>query len=146
MESFSTIQDVENLAELHIDENSDLCVKVDNPQKVLDTLETYITFRITTKVARIEFPENEYIVRRRYNDFLWLRQKLVESHPFCIIPVMIMYLSFICINRIVIVRLARYLFTSPDNSVVIIFRAYSFDCSRQKHKFCFIITMNLFIK
>ncbi|KAI4460456.1 sorting nexin-4 [Holotrichia oblita] len=54
--------------------------------KHLDTLETYITFRITTKVARIEFTDNEYVVRRRYNDFLWLRQKLVDCHPFCIIP------------------------------------------------------------
>ncbi|XP_044755358.1 sorting nexin-30-like isoform X2 [Coccinella septempunctata] len=69
-----------------MDENSDLCVKIDNPQKHLETLETYITFRITTKVARIEFPENEYCVRRRYNDFIWLRQKLVEQHPFCIVP------------------------------------------------------------
>lgn len=70
-----------------MEENSDLCVKIDNPQKHLDTLETYITFRITTKVARIEFTDNEYVVRRRYNDFLWLRQKLIEQHPFCIIPV-----------------------------------------------------------
>lgn len=70
-----------------MDDDSDLCVKIDNPQKHLETLETFITFRITTKVARIEFLESEYIVRRRYNDFIWLRQKLVENHPFCIVPV-----------------------------------------------------------
>ncbi|CAG9829286.1 unnamed protein product [Diabrotica balteata] len=86
IESFSTIHDIENLAELNMDENSDLCVKIDNPQKHLETLETYITFRITTKVARIEFSDNEYVAHRRYNDFLWLRQKLVECHPFCIVP------------------------------------------------------------
>lgn len=86
IESFSTIHDIENLSELNMDENSDLCVKIDNPQKHLETLETYIIFRITTKVARIEFSDNEYVVHRRYNDFLWLRQKLVECHPFCIIP------------------------------------------------------------
>ncbi|KAJ8920098.1 hypothetical protein NQ315_011753 [Exocentrus adspersus] len=86
IESFSTIHDIENLSELNMDENSDLCVKIDNPQKHLETLETFITFRITTRVARIEFTENEYVVRRRYNDFLWLRQKLVECHPFCIVP------------------------------------------------------------
>ncbi|XP_018575051.1 sorting nexin-30-like [Anoplophora glabripennis] len=86
IESFSTIHDIENLSELNMDENSDLCVKIDNPQKHLETLETFITFRITTKVARIEFSDNEYVVRRRYNDFLWLRQKLLECHPFCIIP------------------------------------------------------------
>ncbi|KAF5292272.1 hypothetical protein FQR65_LT11235 [Abscondita terminalis] len=86
LESFSTLPDTEALSELNIDENSDLYVKVDNPQKHLDTLETYITFRITTRVARIEFNENEYIVRRRYNEFAWLRQRLLECHPFCIIP------------------------------------------------------------
>lgn len=89
LESFSTIQDIENLSELNIDDENiaDLCVKIDNPQKHLETLETYITFRITTRVARIEFNDNEYVVRRRYNDFIWLRQKLNECHPFCIVPV-----------------------------------------------------------
>lgn len=86
LESFSTLPDTEVLSELNIDENSDLYVKIDNPQKHLDTLETYITFRITTRVARVEFTENEYIVRRRYNEFAWLRQKLLDYHPFCIIP------------------------------------------------------------
>lgn len=86
IESFSTIHDIENLSELNMDENSDLCVKIDNPEKHLETMETYITFRITTRVARIEFLDHEYVVRRRYNDFLWLRQKLADWHPFCIIP------------------------------------------------------------
>ncbi|XP_076235675.1 sorting nexin-30 isoform X2 [Calliopsis andreniformis] len=35
-----------------------------------------------------EFEEREYIVRRRYNDFIWLRQKLVDSYPTHIIPPM----------------------------------------------------------
>lgn len=87
LESFSTIQDIENLSELNTDGNSDIYVRIDNPQKHLETLETYITFRITTKVAKIDYSENEYVVHRRYNDFLWLRQKLVECHPFCIVPV-----------------------------------------------------------
>lgn len=85
--NLNTVQEVENLSELKIEDDSDLSVTVDNPQKVLDTLETYITFRIITKTARMEFAENEYIVRRRYNDFVWLRQKLADAHPFCIIPV-----------------------------------------------------------
>lgn len=80
-----------------MDENSDLCVKIDNPKKHLETLETFITFRISTKVARIEFPENEYCVRRRYNDFIWLRQKLVEQHPFCIVPVHMNHCSVVVV-------------------------------------------------
>jgi sorting nexin-7/30 len=84
IESFSTLPDQE-MSEFSLD-TQDLQVKVDNPQKHLDTLETYITFRITTRTSRAEFDETEYIVRRRYNDFIWLRQKLVEAFPTHLIP------------------------------------------------------------
>ncbi|PSN51060.1 hypothetical protein C0J52_01520 [Blattella germanica] len=84
IESFSTLPDQE-MSEFGLD-TRDLQVKVDNPQKHLDTLETYITFRITTRTSRAEFDETEYIVRRRYNDFIWLRQKLVEAFPTHLIP------------------------------------------------------------
>ncbi|KAJ9593180.1 hypothetical protein L9F63_015277, partial [Diploptera punctata] len=36
--------------------------------------------------SRAEFDESEYVVRRRYNDFIWLRQKLVEAFPTHLIP------------------------------------------------------------
>ncbi|XP_063229993.1 sorting nexin-7-like [Bacillus rossius redtenbacheri] len=84
IESFSTLPD-QDLSELTLD-TRDLQVKVDNPQKHLDTLETYITFRIHTRTSRAEFEEMEYVVRRRYNDFVWLRQKLVEAFPTHLIP------------------------------------------------------------
>ncbi|XP_060529682.1 sorting nexin-7-like [Cylas formicarius] len=84
LDSFSTINDIDNL-DLNVDVNPDFYVKVDNPERQLDTLETYITFQITTTVQQEDYHEGEYVVRRRYNDFLWLRQKLAESHPFCII-------------------------------------------------------------
>lgn len=108
VESFSTIQDIENLSELNMDGNSDIYVKIDNPQKHLETLETYITFTLTTKVAKIEFTENEYVVHRRYNDFLWLRQKLVECHPFCIVPVcFILSLYFHSQNKKIVLAFTR---------------------------------------
>jgi len=50
VESFSTLPDQE-ISEFSLD-TQDLQVKVDNPQKHLDTLETYITFRITTRVMK----------------------------------------------------------------------------------------------
>jgi sorting nexin-7/30 len=50
LESFSTLPDQE-MSEFGLD-TRDLQVKVDNPQKHLDTLETYITFRITTRVMK----------------------------------------------------------------------------------------------
>lgn len=68
------------------DDVRDLQVRVDNPQKHLDPFETYISFRVTTRTSREEFLETEYIVRRRYSDFLWLRQKLVDAYPTHLVP------------------------------------------------------------
>ncbi|XP_033223633.1 sorting nexin-30-like [Belonocnema kinseyi] len=86
VDSFSTLPDQE-MSDFQLD-SRDLQVKVDNPQKHVETLETYITFCITTKSTRPEYNEGEYVVRRRYNDFIWLRQKLVETYPTHIIPPM----------------------------------------------------------
>ncbi|XP_034941300.1 sorting nexin-30-like [Chelonus insularis] len=86
IDSFSTLPE-QDTSDGQFD-NRDLKVKVDNPKKHLETLETYITFRITTKTTRSEFEKEEYIVRRRYNDFIWLRQKLVDMYPSHIIPPM----------------------------------------------------------
>ena len=46
-------------------DSRDLQVKVDNPQKHLETLETYITFRITTKVSFVPSTDKN---RCQYND------------------------------------------------------------------------------
>lgn len=51
IDSFSTLPDQE-ISDFQTD-SRDLQVKVDNPQKHLETLETYITFRITTRVSII---------------------------------------------------------------------------------------------
>ncbi|KAB1280164.1 Sorting nexin-30, partial [Camelus dromedarius] len=93
-------------------ETRDLFVTVDDPKKHVCTMETYITYRITTKVGpflssahmcyssltlilfhsphlqstRVEFDLPEYSVRRRYQDFDWLRNKLEESQPTHLIP------------------------------------------------------------
>lgn len=39
------------------------------------------------QTSRIEFDLPEYSVRRRYQDFDWLRMKLEESQPTHLIPV-----------------------------------------------------------
>ncbi|KAB0407545.1 hypothetical protein E2I00_012854 [Balaenoptera physalus] len=67
-------------------ETRDLFVTVDDPKKHVCTMETYITYRITTKSTRVEFDLPEYSVRRRYQDFDWLRNKLEESQPTHLIP------------------------------------------------------------
>ncbi|XP_061589431.1 sorting nexin-30 [Cololabis saira] len=67
-------------------ETRDLFVTVDDPKKHVSTMETYITYRISTKTTRIEFDLPEYSVRRRYQDFDWLRIKLEDSQPTHLIP------------------------------------------------------------
>lgn len=39
------------------------------------------------QTSRGEFDSSEFEVRRRYQDFLWLKGKLEEAHPTLIIPV-----------------------------------------------------------
>ncbi|XP_035246132.1 sorting nexin-30 isoform X3 [Anguilla anguilla] len=67
-------------------ETRDLFVTVDDPKKHVSTMETYITYRVSTKTSRTEFDLPEYSVRRRYQDFDWLRIKLEESQPTHLIP------------------------------------------------------------
>ncbi|XP_038154896.1 sorting nexin-30 isoform X1 [Cyprinodon tularosa] len=67
-------------------EARDLFVTVDDPKKHVSTMETYITYRVSTKTTRIEFDLPEYSVRRRYQDFDWLRTKLEDSQPTHLIP------------------------------------------------------------
>lgn len=61
----------------------DLHVAVDDPEKHVDG---YVSYSVTTKTTRGQFDHPEYSVRRRYQDFLWLRQRLEESYPTHIIP------------------------------------------------------------
>ncbi|XP_048476165.1 sorting nexin-30 [Rhincodon typus] len=67
-------------------ETKDLFVTVDDPKKHVSAMETYITYRVITKTTRNEFDLPEYTVRRRYQDFDWLRTKLEESQPTHLIP------------------------------------------------------------
>ncbi|CAL8279857.1 unnamed protein product [Merluccius merluccius] len=67
-------------------ETRDLFVTVDDPKKHVSTMETYITYRVSTKTTRIEFDLPEYSLRRRYQDFDWLRMKLEDSQPTHLIP------------------------------------------------------------
>ncbi|XP_077189101.1 sorting nexin-7 [Paroedura picta] len=67
-------------------ELKDIFVTVDEPESHITAIETFITYRVVTKTTRGEFDSSEYEVRRRYQDFLWLKGKLEEAHPTLIIP------------------------------------------------------------
>ncbi|XP_026218472.1 sorting nexin-7 [Anabas testudineus] len=63
----------------------DIFITVDNPESHVTAIETFIMYRVITKTTRSEFDSCEYEVRRRYQDFLWLRSRLEENHPTLII-------------------------------------------------------------
>ncbi|XP_008293041.1 sorting nexin-7 [Stegastes partitus] len=63
----------------------DVFVSVDNPESHVTAIETFIMYRVVTKTTRSEFDSSEYDVRRRYQDFLWLRSRLEENHPTLIV-------------------------------------------------------------
>ncbi|XP_066209590.1 sorting nexin-7 isoform X1 [Saccopteryx leptura] len=64
----------------------DLFITVDDPESHVTTIETFITYRIVTKTSRGEFDSSEFEVRRRYQDFLWLKGRLEDAHPTLIVP------------------------------------------------------------
>ncbi|XP_073686913.1 sorting nexin-7 isoform X1 [Garra rufa] len=66
-------------------DTKDIFVIVDNPESHVTAIETYITYRVVTKTTRSEFDSSEFEVRRRYQDFLWLKGRLEEAHPTLIV-------------------------------------------------------------
>ncbi|XP_066539384.1 sorting nexin-7 isoform X2 [Hoplias malabaricus] len=67
-------------------ESKDIFVTVDSPESHVTAIETFITYRVLTKTTRSEFDSSQYEVRRRYQDFFWLKSKLEEAHPTLIVP------------------------------------------------------------
>uniref|UniRef100_A0A8C1TPC5 Sorting nexin 7 n=1 Tax=Cyprinus carpio TaxID=7962 RepID=A0A8C1TPC5_CYPCA len=67
------------------EDTKDIFVTVDNPESHVTAIETYITYRVVTKTTRSEFDSSEFEVRRRYQDFLWLKGRLEEAHPTLIV-------------------------------------------------------------
>ncbi|RVE59155.1 hypothetical protein OJAV_G00201470 [Oryzias javanicus] len=63
----------------------DLFISVEDPESHITAIETYIMYRVVTKTTRSDFDSSEFEVRRRYQDFLWLRSKLEEIHPTLIV-------------------------------------------------------------
>ncbi|XP_067291285.1 sorting nexin-7 isoform X1 [Pseudorasbora parva] len=66
-------------------DTKDIFVTVDNPESHVTAIETYVTYRVMTKTTRSEFDASEFEVRRRYQDFLWLKGRLEEAHPTLIV-------------------------------------------------------------
>ena len=44
-------------------------------------MESFITYEVKTETDRVEFSAQQLCIRRRYQDFLWLKEKLEAIHP-----------------------------------------------------------------
>jgi sorting nexin-7/30 len=60
-------------------------VYVCDPKKHKSNLDSFITYLITTQTYNDGVKINEFNVRRRYNDFIWLKNLLDIKYPFNII-------------------------------------------------------------
>ncbi|MEQ2305943.1 hypothetical protein AMECASPLE_003159 [Ameca splendens] len=65
--------------------NKEIFITVDNPESHITAIETFVMYRVVTKTTRSEFDSSEYEVRRRYQDFLWLKSRLEENYPTLIV-------------------------------------------------------------
>ena len=52
-----------------------------------DVLFALLIVAAFSQTSRAEFDDSAYTVRRRYNDFLWLRDRLTDAYPTHIVPV-----------------------------------------------------------
>ena len=61
-------------------------IYVCDPKKHKSNLDSFVTYLITTQTFNDSVKINETNVRRRYNDFIWLKNLLDIKYPFNIIP------------------------------------------------------------
>ena len=68
-------------------ETPDLSVMVENPSQQGEGMSAYMAYTVTTISQRPEFGLGKTSVLRRYSDFDWLREVLVQEQEGQIVPV-----------------------------------------------------------
>eukprot|EP01135_Chromosphaera_perkinsii_P011267 Nk52_evm48s2367 gene=Nk52_evmTU48s2367 len=63
-------------------------ISVTEPEKTGDGMNAHITYKINVKTTMVDFEKSEFSVRRRYQDFDFLREKLQKNFENCVIPPM----------------------------------------------------------
>jgi hypothetical protein len=69
-------------AEIHREQ---IQISVCDPKKHKSNLDSFVTYLITTRTFNDAVQINELNVRRRYNDFIWLKTLLDSKYPFHIL-------------------------------------------------------------
>jgi len=63
-----------------------LQISVTDPEKHGEGVKAYVSFAVITQTDLPSFSEGRIEVRRRYNDFVWLRTQLALNNPEIIVP------------------------------------------------------------
>ena len=53
---------------------------------VKNSVNAFVDYKVTTRTELPQYSANEFFVRRRYRDFVWLRQRLCSAFPGVIVP------------------------------------------------------------
>eukprot|EP00898_Chlorokybus_atmophyticus_P003833 jgi/Chlat1/4450/Chrsp29S08887 len=69
-----------------IPSDSNLEVSVSDPVKQGEGVQAYVSYRVTTKTNLPQYRWTQFNVIRRFSDFVWLHDRLVEKNPGVIIP------------------------------------------------------------
>jgi len=64
----------------------DLAVTVSNPSKQGEGMSAYFTYEVTTKTSLPQFQFGQFSVSRRFRDFDWLHNQLINKFPGAIVP------------------------------------------------------------
>jgi len=63
-----------------------MAISVSEPEKHGEGVKAFVSYKVTSKTTHPDFPPEEIYVRRRFNDFQWLRNQLTEQYPELLVP------------------------------------------------------------
>ena len=61
-------------------------ISVDDPQKVGDPIRSFTMYTVHTTTSSPLYKKSSFSVLRRYSDFLWLYETLVNNNPGVVVP------------------------------------------------------------
>jgi hypothetical protein len=66
---------------------SELRISVSDPERHgTSAVNAFVDYKLHTTTDLPRFGARDFFVRRRYRDFVWLRERLCHAHPGCIVP------------------------------------------------------------
>ena len=74
------------LVSLNLVINWSFYLNLSDPTKQGENVSSFILYKIATRTTRSDFPNNSYLVLRRFSDFTWLHEQLSLQVPGAIIP------------------------------------------------------------